>query len=73
MRAFVAVVPPAEAVEDLDSFLEPRRDVAGPRWSDPQQWHVTLAFCADVPDHAVEPLVDAVAAAYDTLGELAGS
>ena len=45
---FVALVPPAEAVEDLDAFLDPRRE-AGPdlRWSAPEQVHVTLAFYAD--------------------------
>lgn len=63
MRAFVAVVPPDAAVEDLDDFLEPRRDVDGPRWSPPGQWHVTLAFLADVPEYVVESLVDAVGAA----------
>ena len=62
MRAFVALVPPDTAVEDLDAFLEPRRDVPGPRWSAPEQWHVTLAFLPAVPERTVEPLVEAVAA-----------
>lgn len=63
MRLFVAVVPPESAVEDLDAFLEPRRDVDGPRWSPPAQWHVTLAFLPTVPERAVEPLLDTVARA----------
>lgn len=64
MRMFVAVLPPDRVVEDLDDFLEVRRDAAGaPRWSASHQWHVTLAFLPDVPEHAVEPLVDGTAAA----------
>ncbi|HET8769159.1 MAG TPA: RNA 2',3'-cyclic phosphodiesterase [Pedococcus sp.] len=56
---FAALVPPAEAVEDLDAFLEPRRDAGGQlRWTDPDQWHVTLAFMADVPERSLERLVE---------------
>lgn len=61
-RMFVAVVPPAEVVEDLSEFLEPRRDCGMP-WIDPAQWHVTLAFMAGVPDRALDPLVENLAAA----------
>lgn len=57
---FVAVVPPMEVVEELDAFLEVRRD-AELRWTRPEHWHLTLAFLPDVPGHAVEPLVDALA------------
>lgn len=60
VRVFVAVLPPPEVVEDLDSFLEPRRDVEGPRWGSPAQWHLTLAFAGGMPAHVLEPLVDAV-------------
>ena len=64
MRMFAALVPPEEAVADLDAFLEPRRD-AGPdlRWTDPEQWHVTLAFMAQVPDRALEGLLGEVGGA----------
>ncbi|MFC8504394.1 RNA 2',3'-cyclic phosphodiesterase [Pedococcus sp. NPDC057267] len=56
---FAALVPPAEAVEDLDAFLEPRRDAGDHlRWTDPDQWHVTLAFMADVPERSLDPLVE---------------
>ena len=58
MRAFVAVVPPVEAVEHLDDFLSVRRDAAPFRWSDPDQWHVTLAFTADLPDRSLDELDD---------------
>jgi 2'-5' RNA ligase len=64
MRLFVALSPPVEVVEDLDAFLDVRRDAGGgPRWSSPAQWHVTLAFMGSAPEHVVEPLVEGVGAA----------
>lgn len=64
MRLFVAVEPPADAVEHLDDFLTSRR-AAGPglRWSSPSQWHVTLAFMGAAPDRVEEEVVAGVAAA----------
>ena len=56
-RMFVAVVPPAEVVDDLSDFLEPRRD-AGMPWIHPEQWHVTLAFMEAVPHRSIDPLVE---------------
>ncbi|MEP6798977.1 MAG: RNA 2',3'-cyclic phosphodiesterase [Lapillicoccus sp.] len=56
-RMFVAVVPPAEVVEDLSDFLDPRRDQGMP-WIDPAQWHVTLAFMEAVPERRVDDLVE---------------
>lgn len=66
-RMFVAVVPPAAAAEDLDEFLSVRRDAgARPgerwRWTPPEHWHLTLAFMQDVPDRALDDLVDRLAA-----------
>ncbi len=58
MRMFVAVVPPAEVVEDLDAFLEVRRSAAAYRWAPVEQLHVTLAFLADVPDRKLDDLVE---------------
>ncbi|WP_310250696.1 RNA 2',3'-cyclic phosphodiesterase [Nocardioides sp. BE266] len=55
---FVAAVVPPEAVEHLDQFLAPRREAAAFRWSDPGQWHLTLAFAADVPDRSLDDLDD---------------
>lgn len=55
-RMFVAVVPPEGVVEHLDDFLSVRREAAPFRWSDPEHWHVTLSFSADVPDHALDDL-----------------
>lgn len=60
-RMFVAVVPPPEAVAHLDDFLAVRRDAAAFRWSDPEQWHLTLAFSADVPDRSLDDLDERLA------------
>jgi 2'-5' RNA ligase len=61
MRAFVAVVPPAEVVAHLDAFLDVRREAAAFRWSAPEQWHVTLAFAAAVPERSLDELDDLLA------------
>jgi 2'-5' RNA ligase len=58
MRMFVALQPPPDAVEHLDAFLEVRRAAAGFRWSPPEPFHVTLAFLADVPDRALDDLLE---------------
>ncbi len=62
-RMFVAVVPPQEVVEDLDDFLSVRRSAGEFRWTLADQWHVTLAFAAHVPDRAFDELCDRLAAA----------
>jgi 2'-5' RNA ligase len=58
MRMFVAAVPPESVLEDLEEFLSLRRAVAAFRWTVPEQWHLTLAFLADVPDRAYDDLGD---------------
>ena len=63
MRMFVAVVPPADAVEDLQEFLAPRREAAPFRWTSSEQWHLTLAFAANAPDRVYDDLVDRLDAA----------
>ncbi|TIC85020.1 RNA 2',3'-cyclic phosphodiesterase [Nocardioides sp. GY 10113] len=60
-RLFAAVVPPADAVEHLEAFLEPRRDAADFRWTLSTQFHVTLAFLPDVVDHLADEYVDRLA------------
>jgi RNA 2',3'-cyclic 3'-phosphodiesterase len=49
MRLFVALVPPPEALADLDAAVGSarpgRRDL---RWTGPEDWHVTLAFLGEV-------------------------
>ncbi|HJV08482.1 MAG TPA: 2'-5' RNA ligase family protein, partial [Acidimicrobiales bacterium] len=44
-RLFVAVWPPDDVL-DLVAALE-RPDVAGLRWTRPDQWHVTLRFLGE--------------------------
>jgi 2'-5' RNA ligase len=53
---FVAVVPPADVVEDLEGFLDPRREAGDLRWTVSESWHLTLAFLARVPDASLEDL-----------------
>lgn len=52
-RMFVAIVPPPDVVDALTEFLEPR---TGMPWIVPEQWHLTLAFMADVPEHRIDDL-----------------
>jgi RNA 2',3'-cyclic 3'-phosphodiesterase len=59
MRMFVAIVPPPAAVEDLAGFLAPRHELDSDlRWTDPGQWHLTLAFMKDVADRHLDDLVE---------------
>jgi 2'-5' RNA ligase len=63
MRLFVAVIPPEHVLEDLGDFLEPRREAGTElRWTDPNQWHLTLSFMGEVPERTLEPLVERLAA-----------
>jgi RNA 2',3'-cyclic 3'-phosphodiesterase len=57
MRLFAAILPSDAACEHLEDFLEVRREAAPLRWTDAEQFHITLAFCEDFPDHRVEDLV----------------
>jgi 2'-5' RNA ligase len=50
-RLFVAVSPPDEVLERVAALDRP--DVAGLRWTDRAQWHVTLRFLGRVDDVAV--------------------
>ena len=56
MRLFAAVIPPAEAIDDLDAFLEPRRGAGELRWAGVEGWHLTLAFMGDADPWRVEEL-----------------
>jgi 2'-5' RNA ligase len=59
-RAFVALVPPDEALDALERVLAPVRSVAPPRlsWARRAQWHLTLQFLGKVRD--VDALVRAL-------------
>lgn len=56
-RLFVAVWPPPEVVEGLASL--PRPAVPGVRWTDREQWHVTLRFLGRVDE--IDPVDEALA------------
>jgi len=60
---FAAVVPPPEVVEHLDEFLDVRRAAGAFRWVTTEQMHVTVAFLAEVPDRALDDLVERLARA----------
>jgi 2'-5' RNA ligase len=57
---FVALIPPADVVEDLAAFVAPRQEadtVAGAlRWTSEEQWHATLAFLPGVADRHLDDL-----------------
>jgi 2'-5' RNA ligase len=54
-RAFVAVVPPADALNAVETALVMRRGTAPAalRWTPRDQWHVTLQFLGRVDDAEV--------------------
>ena len=61
VRLFAAIVPPADVVEHLDDFLEPRRESAEFRWTLAEQFHITLAFMPSVPELLVDEYADRLA------------
>lgn len=68
MRTFVAVRPPADAVDHLRAAL--------PSWpSAPERWHLTLAFLGEVPDpRTLVPALAVTCSDHAPLGlRLAGS
>ncbi|MGB0101623.1 MAG: RNA 2',3'-cyclic phosphodiesterase [Nocardioides sp.] len=63
MRLFAALIPPEEAVEHLEAFLDVRRAAAPLRWADAEQFHVTVAFLAEVEERRLDDLVEGLARA----------
>ncbi|MFI6156124.1 RNA 2',3'-cyclic phosphodiesterase [Kitasatospora sp. NPDC051170] len=64
MRLFVAVLPPAEALEGLADAVEPVRAMPGAerlRWTALEGWHLTLAFLGEVAPERVPGLETALA------------
>ncbi|MFL6240412.1 MAG: RNA 2',3'-cyclic phosphodiesterase [Actinomycetes bacterium] len=53
MRLFVAIDPPHDAIEHLRHRLDL---VPGLRWTDPEQWHLTLTFCGEVDEKTAAEL-----------------
>lgn len=60
MRLFVAIRPSVEAHQHLEAALDPVRAEAGRilRWTDPEQWHLTLSFRPDLPEGAVDDVLE---------------
>ncbi|MGI8806281.1 MAG: RNA 2',3'-cyclic phosphodiesterase [Acidimicrobiales bacterium] len=58
-RLFVAVWPPADVLDRLAALARPEAD--GLRWTDQEQWHVTLRFLGPVDE--VAPVAAALVSA----------
>jgi 2'-5' RNA ligase len=60
-RLFVAVRPPDDVLAGVEAAAAPaRRAIVGPRWTTPDQWHLTLQFLGSVPDDAVDDVARAL-------------
>jgi 2'-5' RNA ligase len=57
MRLFVALVPPAQARAELAAAIHELPTQPRLRWTRPEQWHLTLAFLAEVDDRTRGQLV----------------
>lgn len=59
MRLFASISPSEEAREHLVRALRPLRHDLGAdlKWTDPEQWHITLSFYGEQPDGAVDDLL----------------
>lgn len=68
MRLFVAVWPPADVVASLAAL--PRPDVAGLRWTSPEQWHVTLRFLGEAGAEEAVAAFRAIEAPGEVTAEL---
>lgn len=70
---FVALYPPEPVVDELASALSALQrdasDAATIRWAAPSQWHLTLAFMADVPDAHLPQLAAILAAVAAERGD----
>ncbi|MFJ1749841.1 RNA 2',3'-cyclic phosphodiesterase [Streptomyces sp. NPDC088116] len=70
MRLFAAVLPPAEAVQELDRAVVRLRELPGAdglRWTERAGWHFTLAFMGEVEDGLMPELAERLGrAAYRT-------
>ncbi|MEU2838087.1 RNA 2',3'-cyclic phosphodiesterase [Streptomyces sp. NPDC007076] len=65
-RLFVAVLPPAPAVEELRRAVAPLHALPGAdglRWTDPSGWHFTLAFLGAVDEELLPELKERLARA----------
>lgn len=61
LRLFVAVSVPDPIRVAIDEAAAPLREaVPGLRWTDPESWHLTLAFLGGVPRDRIGPIQAAV-------------
>ncbi len=61
LRLFVAVSVPDPIRVAIDEAAAPMREaVPGLRWTDPESWHLTLAFLGGVPREQIGPIERAV-------------
>ena len=68
MRLFVAVTPPADALDELEAAVAPLRSSCPElRWTGRQNWHVTLAFLGQVDDAVADKLGPALGEAVATV------
>ncbi|MGW8886622.1 RNA 2',3'-cyclic phosphodiesterase [Streptomyces sp. NPDC055749] len=59
MRLFAAVLPPADAVEELQGAMVPLHAIPGAvnlRWTQNEGWHYTLAFLGEVDEELLPEL-----------------
>jgi 2'-5' RNA ligase len=66
VRLFVAVWPPPSVTARL-AAIDRHGPEEGVRWTREDQWHVTLRFLGEVPDHEVVLLTDALVSAASLL------
>lgn len=71
MRLFVAVLPPAPALQELADAVGPLHELPGAerlRWAGVDGWHLTLAFLGEVPGARVPELGELLARAAAASG-----
>ncbi|RJL33168.1 RNA 2',3'-cyclic phosphodiesterase [Bailinhaonella thermotolerans] len=57
MRLFVALLPPADALKEVEEAVAPLREPwSSLRWVAPELWHVTLAFLGEVSEDLLPDL-----------------
>jgi 2'-5' RNA ligase len=62
MRLFVAFTPPTDALAELESAVARLRPAwPGLRWTDPDRWHVTVAFLGEVAESRLNQLTPRLA------------
>lgn len=61
-RLFLAVRPLASVLDELETYIGPRRDAeAALRWVQPDHWHLTLSFLGDVPGDRADQVIENLA------------